>query len=138
MNFFFPLIDWSFWFDLTPIRMAPAFEAMFFGLFALAVIAGSIVRMVVRNGSYEKYRGEFLKRIANICSYTGLVGLIWFFLTFEEIQFFGSRFWFLVILIGAAFAVFRVIRFAKKDVPVFQHREQSRADVNKYLPRRSR
>lgn len=138
MNFLFPLIDWHFWFDLTPTRMASTFEAGFFAIFAFMIIAGAVVRMVVRNASYDKYRGQFLKRIAGIATSTGIVGLVWFFLTFEEIQFFGSRFWFLVILIGAVISVIRVLRFAKKDVPVLQHREQSRADVNKYLPRRSR
>jgi magnesium-transporting ATPase (P-type) len=94
--------------------------------------------MMVRNRSYDKYRGQMMNRIASVCSSTGIVGLIWFFFTFEEIQFFGSRFWFLVIMTGAAFALVRVARFVQKEVPVLQHREQSRADVNRYLPRRSR
>jgi len=138
MNFFSPLVDWHFWFDLTPTRLASTFEAMFFALFALCIIAGAVIRMMVRNGSYDKYRAEMLKRIAGICSMTGVVGLVWFFLTFEEIQFFGARFWFLVILIGVIVAVIRLIRFVKREVPVLQHREQSRAEVNKYLPRRSK
>lgn len=138
MNFFSPLVDWHFWFDLTPTRLASTFEAMFFALFALTIIAGAVIRMMVRNGSYDKYRAEMLKRIAGICSMTGIVGLVWFFLTFEEIQFFGARFWFLVILVGVVVAVIRLILFVRREVPVLQHREQSRAEVNKYLPRRSR
>ncbi|MFA6018412.1 MAG: hypothetical protein WCT28_04200 [Patescibacteria group bacterium] len=138
MNFFSPLVDWHFWLDLTPTRLASTFEAMFFAVFALSIIAGAVIRMMIRNGSYDRYRAEMLKRIAGICSTTGVVGLIWFFLTFEEIQFFGARFWFLVIFVGALIAVLRLIRFVKREVPVLQHREQSRADVNKYLPRRSR
>ncbi len=138
MNFFSPLLDWQFWFDLTPIRMASTFEAMFFGIFALFIIAGSVIRMVTRNRSSEKYRAEMLKRIAGIFSATGGIGLIWFFFTFEEIQFFGARFWFLVIIVGVVIALIRLRRFMKRDVPVLQHREQSRAEVNKYLPRRGR
>lgn len=138
MNFFSPLIDWQFWLDLTPIRMASAFEGMFFGLFALFIIAGAVIRMVTRNRSYEKYRAEMLKRIAGIFTTTGIVGLVWFFFTFEEIQFFGARFWFLIIIVGIVIALVRLARFTKREVPVLQHREQSRSEVNKYLPRRSR
>jgi len=138
MNFFSPLVDWQFWFDFTPIRMASVFEGMFFGLFALFIIAGAVIRMVTRNRAYEKYRAEMLKRIAGIFTTTGVVGLVWFFFTFEEIQFFGARFWFLVIIAGVVFSLVRLMRFMKNQVPVFQHREQSRSEVNKYLPRRSR
>jgi regulator of protease activity HflC (stomatin/prohibitin superfamily) len=138
MNFFSPLIDVHFWFDLTPIRMASAFEGMFFGLFALFVIAGAVIRMMVRNRSYEKYRAEMFKRVAGILTTTGVVGLIWFFFTFEEIQFFGARFWFLVIIAGVVVSLVQLKRFMKREVPALQHREQSRSEVNKYLPRRSR
>ncbi len=138
MNFLLPLISWQFWFDLTPTRMAAGFEAAFFGLFALLIVAGSVMRMVVRNAQWEKYRAEVAARIASVASYAGIVGLVWFFLTFEEIQFFGSRFWFLAWIVGVIIAIVRIIRFTKRDVPVLKHREQSRAEVNKYLPRRGR
>ena len=138
MNFLSPLLDWQFWFDFTPIRMASTFEAMFFGIFALCIIIGSVIRMIIRNRPSEKYRTEMFKRVAGIFSATGGIGLIWFFFTFEEIQFFGARFWFLVILVGVIIALVRLQRFMKRDVPVLQHREQSRAEVNKYLPRRAR
>lgn len=138
MNFLSPLIDLNFWFDLTPIRMAAAFEAGFFGFFALVIIAGSVIRMMIRNGKYDRYQTIVLKKIATLCSLSGVVGLVWFFLTFEEIQFFGSRFWFLVWIIGVVAGVVSIVRYVKKEVPALQHREQSRADVNKYLPKRGR
>ncbi len=138
MNFLSPLWNLSFWFDLTPTRMSAAFEAGFFGFFALTVIAGSVIRMVVRNGTYDRYRAITLKKIASLCSVSGVVGLVWFFFTFEEIQFFGSRFWFLVWILAVVAAVVAIVRYVKKEVPALQYREQSRADVNKYLPKRSR
>lgn len=138
MNFLSPLFTWQFWFDLTPTRMAASFEAGFFGLFVLLLVGGAILRMYVRNGKLDKYRGTVLRRVAGIASSAGIVGLVWFFFTFEEIQFFGARFWFLIWIIGVVIAIVQLVRFVKKDVPVLQHREQSRADVNKYLPRRGR
>lgn len=138
MNFLSPLWSLSFWFDLTPTRMAAAFEAGFFAFFALAIIAGSVIRMMIRNGKYDRYRAIMLKKIATLCSTSGVVGMVWFFLTFEEIQFFGSRFWFLIWVVAVLAGVVSIVRYVKKEVPALQHREQSRADVNKYLPKRSR
>ena len=75
MNFLSPLWNLSFWFDLTPTRMSAAFEAGFFGFFALAIIAGSVIRMVIRNGKYDRYQIITLKKIASLCSAAGVVGL---------------------------------------------------------------
>lgn len=138
MNFLSPLWSMSFWFDLTPTRMASVWEAMFFAFFALMILGGSVLRMVVRNGKYDRYRGIVLKKIATLSSWLGASGLVWFFFTFEEIQFFGSRFWFLLWALSLIVGVCVIIRYIKKDVPALQCREQSRADVNKYLPKRSR
>lgn len=138
MNFLLPLFDWHFWFDLTPIRMAAPFEAGFFALFALAIIAGAVIRMYVRNAKLEKYRAEIFRRLAAIDTAAGIAGFVWFFFTFEEVQFFGARFWFLLIVLGAAIAKIRLYRYMKNDVPKLEHREQSRAEVNKYLPKKHR
>lgn len=138
MNFLLPLVDWHFWFTMTPVRMAASFEAVFFGLFALCLVAGAVIRMMVRNAKYDKYQAMTLQKIASVCSWAGVTGLLWFFLTFEEVQFFGSRFWFLIWIIGVCVALAMILRYFKKEVPLLKHREQSRAEVNKYLPRRHR
>jgi hypothetical protein len=138
MNFLSPLIDWHFWFDLTPTRMTATFEALFFGLFALCIFAGAVLRMYVRNAKFDKYKATIVRRVAAIATWSGVIGLVWFFFTFEEIQFFGSRFWFLVWIAGVIVAVVQLVRYTKNEVPELQHREQSRAEVNKYLPRRAR
>ena len=123
---------------MTSVRMAASFEAVFFGLFALCLVAGAVIRMMVRNAQYDKYKAIVLKKIASVCSWAGITGLLWFFLTFEEVQFFGSRFWFLVWIMSVCIASAMILRYVKKEVPLLKHREQSRADVNKYLPRRAR
>lgn len=138
MNFLLPLFDWHFWFDLTPIRMAAPFEAGFFALFALAIIAGAVMRMYVRNSKMGKYRAEIFRRLAVIDTTAGIAGFVWFFFTFEEVQFFGARFWFLLIVLGTAIAKIRLYLYMKNEVPKLERREQSRAEVNKYLPKKHR
>lgn len=133
-----PIIDPGFWFDLTPVRMSPTFEAMLFVLFALLIIAGAVMRIYVRNRSLEKYVAQTILRFAKIASVGGVTGFVLLFFAFEEIQFFGSRFWMLVWLIGVAIAVGFVVKFMRETAPMLRAREQSRAEVNKYLPRRSR
>lgn len=132
-----PLVSPSFWFDLTPTAMSPLFDKMFFVLFALLVITASAARMVADNRLEDKYHKIIALRAANIALTTGILGFIIYFLTYEEIQFLGARFWFLVLLLGVIIAVVRLLRYAKKDVPAKRKHEQSKAEVNKYLPRRN-
>lgn len=133
-----PIIDPGFWFDLTPVRMSPAFETVLFVLFALFVIAGAVMRIYVRSRVLEKYVAQAVLRFAKIATVSGVTGFILLFFAFEEIQFFGSRFWILVWLIGVAVAVGFVVKFMRQVAPLLRDREKSRAEVNKYLPRRSR
>jgi len=132
-----PVFSPSFWFDLTPTAMSPLFDKLFFILFALLVIAASAARMVANNKLEDKYHKIIALRAANIALITGVLGLVLYFFTYEEIQFFGARFWFLILLIGVIVAVVRLVRYAKKVVPVKRKNEQSKAEVNKYLPRRN-
>lgn len=132
------MLSLGFWFDLTPVRMSPVFEASFFVLFALLIIAGAAIRIYVRSQSLEKYSALAYRRVAQIATVSGLVGFVLLFFAFEEVQFFGSRFWMPLWFLGIAVAGFFVARFVREEAPLRRAREQSRAEVNKYLPRRSR
>ncbi len=127
----------SFWFDLTPNALSPFFEQLFFVVFAVLIIGGAVLRIVAKNKMTDKYARIIAKHGAQIAFVAGVTGFIIYFFTFEEIQFFGSRFWFLVWGIGIIVALVRLFRYAKKTVPQLRLRDQSHADSNKYLPRRN-
>lgn len=131
-----PLFQPSFWFDLTPVSLSPFFERLFFVVFALFVIGGATLRIVARNNTMDKYVRIAVQKGARIALGFGIVGFVMYFFTFEEIQFFGARFWFLLWMTALVIAVVRLVRFVKKEVPQLRHRDQSRVEANKYLPRR--
>lgn len=132
-----PLVQPSFWFDLTPVSLAPFFERLFFVVFALLIIGGATLRIIGKNNTMDKYQRILVQKAARIAMSFGVVGFVIYFFTFEEIQFFGARFWFLLWFIGLVIAVVRLVRYYKKEVPLLRHRDQSRVEANKYLPRRS-
>lgn len=132
-----PLVQPSFWFDLTPVALAPFFERAFFVVFALFIIGGATLRIMGKNSKTDKYQRILVRKAARIAMSFGILGFVIYFFTFEEIQFFGARFWFLLWLVGLVVAVVRLVRFYKKEVPLLRHRDQSRVEANKYLPRRA-
>jgi amino acid transporter len=125
----------AFWFDLTPVRLSSAFEVGFFVVFALMILGGLIVR-IVNKQRQDKFERLTLSRLAATLLWIGVLGLVWLFLTFEEIQIFGARFWFLVLALAFVASMASIYRYWTIKVPQQRMLEQSKAEANKYLPRR--
>ncbi|NBX49214.1 hypothetical protein EBT25_04580, partial [bacterium] len=62
----------------------------------------------------------------------------WLFFSFEEISFFGSRFWFVFIAIGVVISARKLFIHWKKEMPEERLRRTLSTAQNKYLPRRAR
>lgn len=129
------LFNPSYWFDLTPVRMSSTFEIGFFILFSVFILAGLSFR-IMKKSRTDKYERISLEKATNLCLVIGLLGLLWLFLSFEEISIFGARFWVLLLGLGFLISLVQQYRYHKLKVPQLRMLEQSKAEVNKYLPRR--
>lgn len=132
------IFDLTFWFDMTPVRMGGAFTSGFFVLFAGLIITAAVARIAKRNAEVDKAMKRFLESFAGKAMTWGVLGFIWLFLSFEEISFFGSRFWFLFWAVGVAYAARKLYIHWKKEMPEERLRRTMNAAQNKYIPRRSR
>lgn len=129
------LLSLNFWFDLTPVRMSSAFEIGFFVLFVLCIVAGLAFRIMRKNRT-DKFERRTFEMATVLSLWMGSLGLLWLFMSFEEIQIFGARFWFLVLSVILVASLVRIYRYSKLEVPRLRLLEQSKAEANKYLPRR--
>ncbi len=129
------LIALSFWFDLTPVRLSAVFAIGFLVLFIGLLIAGLVFR-IVRKDRRDKFERLVFQRASVLSLTTGLLGLLWLFLTFEEISIFGARFWFLLLALMFVLLLTRLVRYQRIEVPQLRLLEQSKAEANKYLPRK--
>lgn len=133
-----PLLEPNFWFALQPNALSPLFEKGFFTIFGAMIIIGAVIRIVARQKKHDKYLILVFRRLATMFITMGFIGLVWFFFTFEFIYLLGSRFWFLVWLIGLIIWTVQIIRFAKVKVPQMREEGERKAQENKYLPRSNR
>lgn len=129
------LLKLSFWFDLAPHRLSSQFEIALFVVFAAVILAGLIFRMVAKTKT-DKFQKILLRRVATVSLVMGFAGLVWLFFATEEIQLFGSKFWLLIWVI--IWIVYKIswFRYWRKTVPQLRLLEQSKAEANKYLPRK--
>ena len=68
----------------------------------------------------------------------GILGMFWFFFTFEEIYLFGARFWFLVWLLICIVWAWWIIRYVKVTIPQLRKAGAAKKDSNKYIPVKKR
>jgi cell division protein FtsB len=132
------IFDVSFWFDITPVRTGNIFTVGFFILFAAFIIAGAVARITKRNAEVDKAMKHFLENAAGKATTWGILGFLWLFFTFEEISFFGSRFWFLLWAGGVGYAAYKLSLHWRKEMPEERLRRTMSVSQNKYLPRRAR
>ncbi len=132
------LFSLSFWFDKTPVPLTPGFEKAFFILFVLCLIAGAVVRIIAKRREREQYVAAIFAKVGYLLVTMGILGLIWFFFTFEQIPLLGSRFWFLIWLLGIIAWVLWILRFVYKEVPQLRQRDKDRVERMKYFPPRKK
>jgi hypothetical protein len=128
-----PLLTTAFWFDPTPIRLMPVFEKTFFVLFALLLITATLLRILGKN-SKDKTKVLFLHRWAVASFWMGLWGFFWLFCTFEEVQFFGMRFWMALWVIVAGIIAGGILWYSRAERRRAAASPSSHAP-NPYLPR---
>ncbi|MFH1611519.1 MAG: hypothetical protein ABIA83_02875 [Patescibacteria group bacterium] len=76
------------------------------------------------------------KYMAQMFMMMGILGLLWFFFAFEQIYFFGSRFWFLGWMLGVVVWAVWNIRYMKVKIPELKQQGSAKGETNKYIPRK--
>ncbi|MBI2476708.1 hypothetical protein HYV72_00890 [Candidatus Uhrbacteria bacterium] len=125
----------SFWFDRFPDQN-PITLNVYFAVFLGIVIVGAGIRMVTKRSQRDRFAREVARRVATLCVVMGLLGVVYWFVAFERIPFFSSRFWLVVWVIGFIVWLVGVIRHATRVVPKERERLQQQLEQKKYLPHR--
>lgn len=106
-----------------------------FGVFLFLVLVGIVCRIVLLKKTNDRYLKMIGKRLVTFCLSMGLVGMILYFFSYEEIKLFGARFWYLVWGIGFIAWGTVLIRFVVKDVPEIREKNLREHAKSKYLSR---
>ena len=132
------LLTLHFWFNPAPVAMGSAFSTGFFIFFALFAITAAILRIIAKRTLRDVYDKQAFRMAGNMSAWLTAFGFVWLFCSYEEVQVFGVRGWFLLwVLLFLAGAV-RVLWFVRKQAPALRLKNASRSSVNPYLPRRAR
>jgi phosphatidylglycerophosphate synthase len=128
------IISLSFWFNLHSSGLSSIYERLFFILFAVFIICGSVCRIMARNKKGDRFAIMSYKMTAKMFMTLGILGILWFFCAYEQVYFFGARFWFLVFVLAVIIWVVRIVWFVKVKIPILKTQGSAKQETNKYLP----
>lgn len=134
----FSLFQPTYWLTLQPPEVSGLIGNIAFGVFVAFFLFGIIGRIVVDRRGDDRYKKEIGNRISNLLITMGILGVILYFFSFEEVQLFGARFWYPLWIIVTLVWVFFLVRFVHRDVPAKRAREESLRAQGKYLPHQHR
>ncbi len=129
-----PLLNFQFWFDRTPAPLEASSSRLLFGTFAVMLILGAIIRMVATRRTEDRYVTATFNRVGQMAVTMGMIGLVLFFFTYQEIPFLGSRFWYLFWGVGLIAWITSIVYYIKKIVPEKKKQEAELLERSKYLP----
>ena len=109
-----------------------------FGAFLLCFIFGIVCRIVMVYQSHDRYLKLVGNKVIPFFVMMGILGMVLFFFSFENIQLFGARFWYPVWLIAFVVWAIRIVRFVMRDVPEKRERDLKQHAKSKYIPGRKR
>jgi hypothetical protein len=104
-------------------------------LIGLLVIAGAgLGALIAAAFAKSNLNKTILKKVGDLFSYLGIIGLVFFFFRQQSIPVFGLRIWFLFWAIAFAswFAV--IMKYVLKRVPEIKAEQAEKARKEKYLP----
>jgi hypothetical protein len=133
-----PLFAPSYWLTFDPPTVWSGPGRWLVLVFLGMIVASVVVRRMRASKSFDRKRIAVYRRIASLLSSMGLVGLVLFFSSFEEIRLFGARFLYLFWIAGTAWWAVRIVRFAKKNSSEELERERERNERERYFPKAKR
>lgn len=128
----------TYWLTLQPPEVDGLAGNVLFGVFVAFLVLGIIGRIVVERRGDDQYKKEIGNRISSLLITMGIIGVILYFFSFEEVQLFGARFWYLLWIIAVLVWGFFLVRFVRRDIPAKREREETLKAQAKYLPHRRR
>lgn len=130
MNFF----RLSYWFESLPTPFMPWVLQVVVITFVALTVVGVVLHLIVRRRREHRMWREGIGPLAAIIFQTGVIGLLLTWFTQDQIQFFGVRFWFLVLAVWMAVRLVYALKRIFKDIPAKMAERDEQDRIQKYLP----
>lgn len=124
------LFRFGFWFNSSPGELSTIGQNIYnvlLILFAALMVIGFV---------YKRRKGNWKfvwKRLFSFSTLNFILFLIYFFFIYENVPFFSSRFWFIILLVEIGFWIYFIIKDFR-EIPILKKETEKKKEFEKYLP----
>lgn len=133
-----PLLTLWYWLNPNPVPFQPAMDRVLLMIFIVLLVAGIVVWMLRLRGGYGKEVKKAFSRLANHLSWTGIVGLVLWAISYERVPWLSVRVLFLLWLVWFVIGLWFVFRYVWWGIPAQQARRSEREEQQKWLPKKKK
>ena len=128
----------AFWFSPEVLNVESWGGRIILMVFVILFLAGLVLRVMAKQKKEDRHLSLILKKVVSFLVTMGLLGLILYFFSFENVRVLGSRFWYVFWMIGFVVWLVFIISFIKKDIPAMKAAIIEAKEKEKYLPNAKR
>ena len=124
------------WFTFQYANVEGFFGKILLVVFLAFCFFGVVCRIVTIHRTKDRYTKWMGKRLAVLLFTMGFLGIVLYFFSYEQIRFFGGRFWYPLWGIGTVVWAAFLIKFFVKDIPRIRDQQAKEHAKMKYFPGR--
>lgn len=115
------------------------FTARLSNFLVVAFLAFSVVGIGVKvygsKSGMEKLMRRAVERAGNLLVTMGLLGLLWWAVTYEKVPLLSMRIWIIGWLVLTGYWVWRIVKYVRVEVPAKRNMAKEREQYEKWLPK---
>ena len=134
----FQLLNPLYWLTLQSANTDGWIGKISFGFFVLLFVFGIVCRMLTTHKTKDRYLKKIGRRSSIFAISMGILGMILFFFSYENIRLFGALFLYLFWAIAFIVWLIVLIKFIVCDIPVLRERDIKEHAKSKYIPGKKR
>lgn len=134
----FQVLDPLYWFTLQSANTDGLIGKIFFGFFVLLFIFGIVCRLIVTHQTKDRYLKQIGIRVGVFAVSMGIIGMILFFFSYENIRLFGARFLYVFWAVAFIGWLMILVKFIVRDIPLLRERDIKEHAKLKYFPGKKR
>lgn len=130
-------LDYRYWLNPAPVPLGPSLVSSILSFFAWFVVVSLVLAVLARwvRKSYPHASGVS-RQFSNLFAWTGVLGLLFLFFTYEQIPLLGMRLWFLLIFAYFGYRLGKIAWYLVREYPAERREDEERERIEKYLTKR--
>ncbi len=132
-----PLFTTAYWFSLTPPALSKGGMMIMLSVFGAMILAAIVLKLVSKRKKDTLAWAKGAPKFVALLGWMGVFGLLMVWTSYEQIRFFGARFWFLVWDAVTIVWLLSILKFIIAVVPEQAAAYAERERIRKYLPTKS-